>query len=264
MPNESAPIPYNDRWLIIVTVPIINLLNYYLTYSGIRLDWFFLITLSLDTITGYLSWYALRAVIVWLDKKYWWEKGIVNRVLVQIPLASAAFLAVIVATTELVNFIAADKPVPRSFYTFDLIIFLIWALFLNLLYVCLYLFSRLHVNPDNKNPSPLIWVKIGKQQKPLDLQKAICFYVEHECVYALDLQGKQIVAGYTLDRLEKLSDPARFFRANRQFLITRDIVQSVNREENGKLSLTFSRHELPGFIMVSRLRASALKDWLGT
>jgi hypothetical protein len=263
--QELAPkVNYNDKWLIIVAVPLINLLNYYLTYPSISFTTIFFLTFTIDTITGYLSWYALRSTILWLDKKIAWEDGIVKRLLYQIPLATISFLVVIVAITELVNFIATDKRVPVSFYTFDLFIFFIWGLFLNVLYLCFYLFQRTELTNRKTEVDPsVIWIKIGRQQKPVNLDGILCFFVEHDSVYAVGPSDKQIVAGFTLDKLEKIIDPSRFFRANRQFLITRSIIKVIRREENGKLSVMLDHTYLPESIMVSRLRAAALREWVG-
>ena len=263
MIKEEEKIQYQDKWLIVLGVPLINLLNYYLTYSDIQVDAYFFLIYSIDTIQGYAAWYACRAVIFLLDRYYPWEKSIVKRMILQVPLVCTILLFVIIALTEIVDYIAKDTPVPGVFYTFNIDIFLIWGFFLNVLYLSLYLYNKLNAPLEAVSFGNRIWIKIGKQQHPIDLDKSICFYVEYESVFVLLPEGKQLVPGYTLDKVEKLTDASKFFRANRHFLIGRDLIKSIQREENGKLSVVLLPHAgMPESIIVSRLRAPALEQWI--
>jgi hypothetical protein len=265
MQQEQQKIEYRDRWLIVIGVPVINLLNYYLTYPSIRFDTHFFITYSIDTAEGYLAWYSCRAVIGYLDRHLSWEKNIVKRMVIQVPLVCLTLLAVIIVLTETINFFATDKPVPAIFYTFDIYIFLIWGFFINVLYLSLYLYNKLNAPVERGVAGNRIWIRIGKQQHAVDLDKATCFYVDNESVYAVLPDGKKHIPGYTLDKVEKWADPDKFFRANRQFLITRNLIKSIRREENGKLSVFLAPgNDLPSSIIVSRLRAPALRQWVGT
>lgn len=134
---------YNDRWLIVIGVPVINLLNYYLTYPSISFDTHFFATYSIDTAEGYFAWYSCRMVIVYLDRHLSWEENIVKRMAIQVPLVCLTLLGVIIGLTEATNFFAAHKPAPAIFYTFDIYIFLIWGFFINVVYLSLYLYNKL-------------------------------------------------------------------------------------------------------------------------
>src|SRR5688500_11675364 len=135
MQVEQQKINYKDRWLIVIGVPLITLLNYYLTYPHIHFDTHFFLTYSIDTAAGYFVWYSCRAVIVYLDRHLSWEKNIIGRMIIQLPLVCLTLLGVITALTKTINFAATDKPVPAIFYTFDIYIFLIWGFFINVLYL---------------------------------------------------------------------------------------------------------------------------------
>jgi len=65
---------YNDVLFFLVLIPFINGLNYYLTYSNIQFTSHTLITFLIDTFEGYLAWWSLRSVIIYLDKKMPYEK----------------------------------------------------------------------------------------------------------------------------------------------------------------------------------------------
>jgi DNA-binding LytR/AlgR family response regulator len=169
----------------------------------------------------------------------------------------------IIGLTEIINFVATDSRVPTSFYTEDIFIFLIWAIFLNVLYIALYFFYKYKqgVTIRRKTEPEAIVVKTGRTQKRIPVESFSLFFVSNELVYGITSEGKSPLPSYTLDRLDKLLDPLQFFRINRQIIITRPVVDFVKKEENGKLAL-YVKTGLDNPIMISRLRAPAFKKWL--
>lgn len=262
---NPGPVDYKDRLLILLSVPFINALNYYLTYDNIQFGSFFFITFFLDTLEGYIAWYSARWVILKFDRSLPWENNLSKRLILQTPLVSMVIVGVLILQTELVNFIARDKPLPLKFYTEAVFIFLIWAIFINFLYLALYFLRRYQQVKDEqkqKAETTALIVKTGRTQKRIPFDAVSFFFVSNELVYGLTAEGKIPLPGYTLDRIEKMVDPQIFFRANRQCLVTRPIIDQVKKEENGKLAL-FVKAEVENPIMISRLRAPALKKWMG-
>ena len=73
--------PYHpDVWLFLILIPLISAFNYYLTYTHIQLNWFLLLTFSIDTAQGYVAWWGVRSFIFFLDKKQPFENGPSKRV----------------------------------------------------------------------------------------------------------------------------------------------------------------------------------------
>lgn len=64
-----------------------------------------------------------------------------------------------------------------------------------------------------------------------------------------------------LDELEPQMDPYQFFRANRQFLINRDVVVMAEHFFNRRLVLKLDR-ETPEQIIVSKMKAPELITWM--
>jgi len=60
---------YNDVKFFLIAIAFISAFNYYLTWNNIRFNWFLVITYTLDTVQGWLAWWAVRTIIIWLDKK---------------------------------------------------------------------------------------------------------------------------------------------------------------------------------------------------
>jgi hypothetical protein len=258
------PVKYGDRLFVFLVIPFISALNYYLTYSNVQWGFFLLLTFTLDTLEGYCAWFAARWVVKRLDERMPWETHMKKRLIVQIPIVAVVILGILIILTELVNYIARDKPIPTEFYTQDIFIFLIWALFFNFIYLALYFLRRYQ---QVKNAVPIksevngLLVKTGKTQKWITFDTISFLYVSNELVYAHTGEGKIPLPGYTLDKIEKLLDGSVFFRANRQCIVTRPLVDLVRREENGKLAVQI-KVDGENTIMISRLRAPAFKKWM--
>lgn len=65
----------------------------------------------------------------------------------------------------------------------------------------------------------------------------------------------------TLDELTDSLDPARFFRVNRQYLISRGAVQDIDLWFNNRLAINL-KVPTDGKILVSKLRVNDFKNWL--
>jgi DNA-binding LytR/AlgR family response regulator len=54
-----------------------------------------------------------------------------------------------------------------------------------------------------------------------------------------------------------------FYRANRQFIVTRNVVSEIKPAQNGKLNVLLTvSNGFPNRISVSRLKAAAFREWL--
>ena len=58
-----------DIKLFLVLIPIINLVNYFITYDNVILNTYFFLTLLVDTLQGYLAWLIIRYIIIRMEKK---------------------------------------------------------------------------------------------------------------------------------------------------------------------------------------------------
>ncbi len=104
-------------------------------------------------------------------------------------------------------------------------------------------------------------VRLGEQLLPLPVAEAAWFVSRHETVTLVATDGRRFVLDYTLEQLEGLLDPARFFRLNRQLIAQLPAVRRLHPHFGGKLLVEL--HPAPAEeILVSREKAPALKAWL--
>lgn len=258
---------YNDVPLFLALIPLINVINYYLTYSVISFSSYTLITFLIDTATGYASWWVVRMIIMYLDQKLPYGEKPLKRVFVQVATTTFCGLLVIILITETVNRLLADHPVPSSFYTFDLFIFVIWIFVVNGIYTGLYYYQQWSGSEQERKNEKLVretgfLVNQGKQNISLPFEDMNCLYVEKEYVILLSSGAKKYFLSQSLDHCENKLPEELFFRLNRQVIVHRQFIKGFNKAENGKLEVL-----LPAFpgvvspVIVSRTKAAAFKNW---
>ncbi len=82
-----------------------------------------------------------------------------------------------------------------------------------------------------------------------------------ELIFLHTFEGKKYLSDYqTMDEIEQVLNPAHFYRANRQFILNIDAIDTLKPTYKG-LSVKL---RLPAFaeIEVSREKVTTLKQWL--
>ncbi len=103
-----------------------------------------------------------------------------------------------------------------------------------------------------------ILVKIGYNLKIIQTHEISCFFSENKIVY-LQTEDRTYPSDFTLDELEEVLDGKKFFRVNRQFIISSDYIKNIHTSPYYKVELEFQPEEE---ITVSRDRVKDFKDWL--
>lgn len=96
---------------------------------------------------------------------------------------------------------------------------------------------------------------------PVEAAKISWFYTSNEIVYAQTTTGQKYTVEFTLEQLERDLDPELFFRANRQFIINRNAIDTVEYFFNGRLLIKIyplSQEQ----IIVSKAKAMVFRKWL--
>lgn len=117
-----------------------------------------------------------------------------------------------------------------------------------------------HINQNLYTKKTLL---IKKQDGfvPLSISDFAFFYTENTSVYATTFDNKKMAIDDNLDSLEKQISNTDFFRANRQFIVSRKAIVSINYYFNGRLSLK-TQPDSKETILVSKARVPQLKMWL--
>lgn len=105
----------------------------------------------------------------------------------------------------------------------------------------------------------LVQVK-GSKLIPLQVKDIAYIYIETGLVKAVTYDDKSFVIENTLDELASLLNPTDFFRANRQFIVSRNSIKEVDLWFNNRLSLNLNV-KVPDKILISKVRVSEFRNW---
>lgn len=259
---------YKDIKFFLWLIPCINVINYYLTYQHYGPVWRIAATFAIDTVQGYIAWFILRSLIIWLDKRISFYPNPLKRIMVQLLLTVIAGSAVIIALTELVNWLATSKPVPLSFYTKDIFIISIWIFVINGIYTGLHYYYQWERSEEQRKREAEIKmegfsVSTSKKDFILDFGDILGFYIDGDYSVVVTSENKKVFVDSSLDKVEKTLPSSFFFRLNRQYIIHRQVVTGYEKAENGKLVVLLKdTGHLPVSIQVSRTKAPGFKNWL--
>ena len=104
-------------------------------------------------------------------------------------------------------------------------------------------------------------VKKNEQFIPITDEEIAYFRTEHELVYLTTRANKKYVVDYTLEQLESLLSPTRFFRINRQFILNMATIQQIHTYFSSRLKLKL--HPAPDEeVIVSKGKVKGFKAWL--
>jgi hypothetical protein len=252
----------------VVLIPCINLFNYYLTYSNITFSSRTAITFTIDTLQGYAVWLIIHFIIRYLDRVMPFTHKILRRLILQVITTVVVGIFFLAMSTMILHYATSDKPIPRSFFTYDLPIISVWFLVINGIYVGYYFFQQWDAaekkrNEENKIRTGGIKVKSGKRDLLLAHADIAGFQVEGDYAVCHTTHGKKYVMDQSMDNIEKGLPASYFYRLNRQVLIHRQVVNGFERAENGKLNVMVrDTTTIPSPVKLSRTRAADFKKWL--
>jgi DNA-binding LytR/AlgR family response regulator len=255
-----------DIRIFLLAIPLISAFNYYLTYSNIRFNGFLLLTFTIDTLQGYIAWWAVRAIILRLDQRLPYTAGLLKRIGIQVVLTLVAGMGIIIVLTEIVSLVARGKPAHISFYSIDIFIISIWFLVINGIYTGIYFYRQWQMaEAQRKMANPAgggVQVKTGNTTLLVAYDDIACCYVEGEYVKLVTASGKSYFLSQSLNRLEEQLPSSLFFRLNRQCILHRQAISGFKRIENGKLEVQLlNPGNLPLELTISRIKAVAFKGW---
>ncbi len=107
-------------------------------------------------------------------------------------------------------------------------------------------------------------VRVGEHLKVVPVEQVAYFFSLEKTTLLQSTDGRKYVVDYTMEQLEGLLDPARFFRLNRAFLAQQAAIADIIHYTNSRLQtiLKPAPPESEGPVLVSREKVSVFKSWL--
>jgi len=104
-------------------------------------------------------------------------------------------------------------------------------------------------------------IKVGEHIKVFTVDDVQCFYGMEKYTFLQNYSGRDYGIGHSLDQIEYLIDPDKFFRINRKFLVSFSAITDIISYSNSRLRVKLKSNESEDLI-VSREKVQDFKKWL--
>ena len=152
------------------------------------------------------------------------------------------------------------------FYTKDTFVALLFVLLFHAIYFGLYLMSnKENIESLNIVPEPKIKVANAHAYKLLNAKEITLAYSMYGVTYIISMDYKRFTSELTLKEFEEIFDDEKFFRANRKYIISKNIVDSYKSSINGKIDVNLKVENIPDLseiVTVSRDKAALFRKWI--
>jgi two-component system response regulator LytT len=104
-------------------------------------------------------------------------------------------------------------------------------------------------------------IKLGQKIIAIPIEKVAYFYSENKLSFIITQDGKKYPTDQPLDELVDVLDPDKFFRANRQFIITFESIAEIHPYFKGRIKI----HLVPKTeeeVVISSERTPEFKRWI--
>lgn len=104
-------------------------------------------------------------------------------------------------------------------------------------------------------------IRVGEHLRSVEISEIRFFFSQDKATFAQTGDHRKHVLDYTLDQLEGLVDPDRFFRINRKYLVSVEAIRDMVSHTNSRLKLLLHGSDDPE-VIVARERVQEFRDWL--
>jgi two-component system, LytTR family, response regulator LytT len=104
-------------------------------------------------------------------------------------------------------------------------------------------------------------IKVGNTIKSIAVEDIAYLFSQDRINYLVNFKGKKFPVDNTLDEIEEMLDPAKFFRANRQFIVSIDSISEIHPYFKGRVKINLNPIQ-EGDIVISSEKSRSFKEWL--
>lgn len=104
-------------------------------------------------------------------------------------------------------------------------------------------------------------LKVGEHLRSVEVTEILFFFSLEKATFCQTKDGRKHILDFTLDQLDGLLDPARFFRINRKYIVAVDAIQDMISYTNSRLKLVLKTSD-DNDVIVARERVQEFKEWL--
>ena len=105
-------------------------------------------------------------------------------------------------------------------------------------------------------------IKIGDKYRSVPVGEISHFHITERSVFLSDYQGKDYGVDSSLEQLQSMLDPRKFFRINRECIVNINAITLMHSYSSSRLQLTLKDREKNDLFVVSREKVAEFKKWI--
>lgn len=105
-------------------------------------------------------------------------------------------------------------------------------------------------------------IRIGDKFRSVPAGEISHFHITERSVFLSDHHGKDYGIDYSLEQLQEILDPRKFFRINRECIVNIDSIALMYSYSSSRMQLTLKGREQNDLFVVSRDKVADFKKWV--
>lgn len=105
-------------------------------------------------------------------------------------------------------------------------------------------------------------IRIGDKFRSVPAGEISHFHITERSVFLSDYHGQDYGVDYSLDQLQNMIDPRKFFRINRECIVNIDSISLMYSYSSSRLQLTLKNRDQNDLFVVSRDKVAEFKKWI--
>jgi DNA-binding LytR/AlgR family response regulator len=105
-------------------------------------------------------------------------------------------------------------------------------------------------------------IKIGNKFKSVPVKEISYFYITEKNVFIRDYQNKDYGLDNSLEQLQNMLDPRKFFRINRDCIVNIESISMMHSYSSSRLQLVIKNEKASDLFVVSRDKVTPFKKWI--
>jgi len=120
---------------------------------------------------------------------------------------------------------------------------------------------NLRTGPERKQVKSRFMVKVGEKIRSIMVKDILVFHSFEKTTYLHTREHRNYIIDYSLEELESMLDPERFFKINRKYIVSIDACSQIIAWSNSRLKIHIEGMD-DQKIVVARERVRDFKSWL--
>ena len=121
---------------------------------------------------------------------------------------------------------------------------------------------RLLINEFRNQYKSRFLIKIGEKFRSVVTSEISHFHINERNLFLADYNGKDYGIDYSLEQLQDMLDPRKFFRINRECIVSIDSIALMYSYSSSRLQLTLKNQQQSDLFVVSRDKVTDFKKWV--